>query len=655
MAFRRPNFHRLHLLALAGLVCASPASWGEEPPQYSPDSNSARESIPQVYKWDLTAIFPSDAAWEQELERVGKDLDLIEAFRGSLGDPSSLYDCLKQYFETHDATNRVTLYANLNLEVALTDKAAQERAQRSQALMSDFMDRTSFIRNELLALSDKQLEKAYKKQSGLEAYKRYIDNLRRRRGSVLSDDAERVLSLAGDNLWAEIDLNEIPSRVETAYSSLMSDIPWPLVHDADGNEVQLTLSNYPVFRRDPDREVRREAVSAFLSTLRQYEHTFTATLSGQADFDVFLARSRGYDTALEAYLDKDDLDTAVFENLISTVHQHLEPLHRYIDLRKQVMGVDEVHLYDLYVPLVEGVDSVVTFEQARQQVLEALQPMGQEYLDVLSQGIDPANGWIDLYPSKDKDSGAFSASVYGRHPYVLMNFQDSLDDMSTLAHEFGHAMHSYLSMHNQSYQDFRYVPFLAEIASTANEALLGEYLLGKVQSEDERAYLLADRMEGIRTTIYRQVLFAEFEWKLHQFIEQGTPVTSDLLRETYEALLHEYYGSSYTVDENDGMEWAYVPHFYWKYYLFTYATGLSSGIAIAERLLQGGDDARDAYLGMLKSGCSAPPLDILRGAGVDLTRPDAIVSALEVFEQTVAKLEELLLPEPSEMNEQDQQ
>ena len=299
-----------------------------------------------------------------------------------------------------------------------------------------------------------------------------------------------------------------------------------------------------------------------------------------------------------------------------------------------------MHLYDLYVPMVESADSEVTFPEARETILAALAPLGDDYMAVLDKGLDPRNGWMDLYPNQHKDSGAFCASVYGEHPYVKMNYQDSVHDMSTLAHEYGHAMHSHLSAEHQGYPDYRYVPFLAEIASTANEALLVDHLLENAEDDRVRASLLADRLEAIRGTIYRQALFAEFELAVHRFVEEGTPITAGLLEQTYADLIRTYYGDAYHLGPDDGMEWAYVPHFYWKYYVWVYATGLSSGIALADRVRQGPAE-RDAVLEMLGSGCARPPLDLLRDAGVDLSRPDAIEAALQSFAASLDELEAL--------------
>ena len=307
------------------------------------------------------------------------------------------------------------------------------------------------------------------------------------------------------------------------------------------------------------------------------------------------------------------------------------------------MGLDEVHLYDLYVPLVAQQSIEMDYDRGADYILDALKPLGEDYLTQLKYGMNPAHGWIDVYPCEDKQSGAYSSSTYGVHPYVLLNFQNDFNDVSTLAHEFGHTMHSYYAMKNQSYLTWRYVPFLAEIASTCNEALLSHYMIDHASSDKERAWFLSELLETIRTTIYRQTLFAEFELKLHQLAEAGEPINAEKLNGIYRDLLRLYYGPDYTIDQNDPIEWAYIPHFYYKYYVFTYATGLSSGIAFAEKILNEGPEARDAYLGMLKGGCSKPPLVLLKEAGLDLTKPEAIESALKLFDQTVDELNTLLV------------
>ena len=627
------------IVILLGAFCVQA---GQDLPDYKPDANSDRADVPDVYKWNLTQLYKSDAAWEKEMADLAAAIPQLASFQGKLGDPKAMKECLDLYFGLHDRASHLTQYANLALDSELTNEVLQANQQLSLNLMNDLMAAAGFMRGELLALDDMTMAKAYQNKKGPGEYRDYLDNLRRRKSRLLGAEAEKVLQLAGDNLWAEIDLNEIPSPLETTFGALISNIQWPMVHDENGAAVQLTLSNLGQFRGSSNREVRAETMAAFLATLRQFQHSFAATLGGQFQLDVTYARARGYDTALEAYLDKDGLDVAVHDNLIAAVNANLKPLHRYVELRRKVLGLNDIHIYDLYVPMVAAAEMDVPYKKAMEILPKALAPLGKDYGKMLTEGLDPRSGWIDVYPSGDKDSGAFSASVYGRKPYVKMNYQDSLDDMSTLAHEFGHALHSALAMEYQPYHNYRYVPFLAEIASTCNEALLSDYLAANAEDKAARAGILAAELESIRTTIYRQTLFSEFERLVHGFAETGTPITATLLDETYHDLVSRYYGPGFTVDENDGMEWAYIPHFYYKYYVYTYATGLSCGLAIAERVKEMGQPAVDDYLGMLKGGCSAPPLDLLKGAGVDLTKPDAINAALARFDRTITELAELL-------------
>jgi oligoendopeptidase F len=611
-------------------------------PAYTPDANVDRSAIPEIYRWDLSPLFASDEAWEEaRLELLAK-IPGLEAYDGKLADPGALRACLELYFQLHSDANFVTLYANLRQSTALSEEAANAMVQRSLAAMDELMRAAAFIRREVLTLPAESLDAAYAAVPALATYRPYLDNLRRRSDRLLSPEAERVMSLLGDNLWAEIDLNEIPSSLEDAFGALLTDIQWPEITDENGEQVQLTLSNYARYRASANRSVRRGAVEALFGTLREYEQTLAATLGGQFELDVAYARARGYDTALEAYLDKDNIAPAVYDNLVSTINANLPLLHRYVELRKKALGLDEIHFYDLYIPMVEGVEIEVPFAEARTTILAALEPLGADYGRALAEGLDPANGWMDLYPHRDKRSGAFSASVHGPHPYVFMNYQDSLNDMSTLAHEFGHALHSDLAMKAQPYSSFRYVPFLAEIASTCNESLLSDYLVSNATDPAEKAALLVGRLEGIRGTIFRQTMFAEFERAVHGFVEDGVPVTAALLEKTYRELVQRYYGPGYTLDENDGLEWAYIPHFYYKYYVYSYATGLSSGIAIADRVKTSGDPAADAFLAMLAGGASAPPLELLAGAGVDLTKPDALKAAMETFEETLDEVEKLI-------------
>ncbi len=628
-------------LALQGAVLGA-----VDLPVVTPDANAARAAIPAVYQWNLAPLFPSDAACEQARQKLLTEIPALGQFRGRLADPAALAACLQLYFRLHRDANFLTLYANLRQSTAQTDDTLAAMSRRNLGAMDELMRTAAFIRREVPALPEAAIASACATHPELAPDRAYLDNLRRRAGRVLSPDAERALGLLGDNLWAEIDLNELPSGYEDAHTALLADIPWPTIRDASGREVQLTLSNYVAFRSSPDSAVRHAAVAALLGTLRRYQHALAATLAGQVGLDVAYARARGYDTALAAYLDKDDVGPAVYDNLVRTVNASLPLLHRYVSLRKRILGVPELRLADLYIPLVPGVARDVTFAEARRTVAEALRPLGPEYGRLLAEGLDPRAGWIDVYPHADKADGAFSSSVYGPHPWILLNYLDTLDDMFTTAHEFGHALHSRLAMQAQPYPNFHYTTLLAEIASTCNETLLSDYLVARATDPAERLYLLVKRLESIRTTIFRQTLFAEFERTLHQLQEAGTPLTAAVLEERYRELVARYYGPDFTLGPDDGMEWAYVDHFFYKYYVYAYATGLSCGIAFADRVRTQGEPAVQAYLGMLRGGCSQPPLKLLRDAGVDLTTPAPVEAAMQAFARTLDEVDRLLASRP---------
>ena len=613
------------------------------PERFVPDANLERKAVPDRFKWKLDPLFASGAEFTKGLARAAEARTRLAAFKGRLADPAALRDCLVLYFETRLLTNRLSLYGNLRHAGEESDPSLQRLRDEGLGALDALMSGASFIRQEVLALPDALLQKAWAQEPALAQYRPYVDEMRRRRTRVLGPEAERVLSLAGDNLWAEIDLNELPSDHEKTHSALLLDLALPKIRDEKGAEVQLTLSSYGRYRASADRRVRREAVEGLLALLRRYRHALAASYAGQVREDVFMARARGYDTALAAYLDKDNLDPAVYRNLLSAIHDNLKPLHDYVSLRKRLMGLPELRLYDLYTPLVPSVTMVFPYSEAERILPEALAPLGPDYVQALKKGLDLRNGWIDLYPNRDKESGASSSSVYGVHPFVRMNYLEDYDDLSTLAHEMGHALHSTLSYAHQPYPTASYVMFVAEIASTVNEKLLSDYMLAKVaRTDDERLYLLNRRLESLRTTIYRQTLFAEFELLTHTAVEQGQSLTSEFLDDTYRALVAKYYGPDLTLGENDGMEWAYISHFFYKYYVYSYATGLSSGVALADGVSSLDPAKRDAYLRMLGGGSSKPPLELLKGAGVDLTSPDAIVAASRLMARTIREMEAIL-------------
>lgn len=611
-------------------------------PGTPPDAEMPRSEIPDEYKWDLSPLFADDAAFETALAEAESERNELGGCRGKLGDAEQLEKCLDLYFRARLLTNKLTLYANLRLETDTESAEAQARSDRAQAAMQELMALAATFRGEFLAWDDAALAAAYEARPGLAQYRPYLDRIRERRAHVLGSEAERVLSLAGDNQWAEIDLNEIPSDHEKVFDALLAEIPLPKIVDESGAEVQLALSNYARYRASPERRVREAAVEGLFGALRAFEGAFAAALAGQFRFNVFLARARGYERAIDAYLWRDQVDPAIYEGLVRAVEANTAPVRRYLELRRRLMGLDDLHIYDLYTPLVPPVESRIPYEQAVQEILAAVRPLGEEYLAVLAEGLDPRHGWIDVFPHKDKRSGAFCAYVYGEHPWVFVNYFEELDDLLTVAHEFGHAMHSHLSMKHQPYVTSSYVPLVAETASTFNEVLVLRRRIDNAPTDDERLYLLGELVESIRTTIYRQALFAAFELEAHAAVEAGTPITAEFLEQTYVGLLRRFYGDGLTLGENDGMEWAYIPHFYWKFYVYSYAGGLAAGIAFGEKVLAGGEAEREAYLGLLKSGSSKPPLELFRAAGVDPSDPAVVGAAAKLLDDSLTRMEEIL-------------
>ncbi len=631
----------LMIFGATWIAASATASNRGELASWVPDANAELESIPEVYRWNLTPLCADHDACDLLTSKVRSDLERLTSLGQNLDTAQGLADYLDLYLELERRINVLTLHASLQLDTATTDQVLIGRHQQALSLLGELMDEGPVLRAAILGRSPEQLAAAYKEVGKLAEFKPYIKSLYRRKGHVRSPETEAVLALADDNLWAQIDLNELPSAVENAFSALISEMPLPKIPISPTEEVQLTFANYSRLRTDDDRAIREQAVAGMFATLRSLENTLAATLGGQARLSVFYARARGYDRAIDAYLDKDNIDPEVYRTLIRTVRANTGALHRYVELRKQMLGLDSVHLYDLYIPLVEGVSREIGFAEGSEMIKAALTPLGTEYGELLAKAIDPTNGWIDLYPSKNKRSGAYSASAYGSHPYIKMNFLNQLNDVSTLAHELGHAIHSHLSMTRQPYVTHRYVSFLAEIASTCNEVLLSQHMIASATSDQERAWLLSELLEMIRTTIFRQTMFAEHELRVHELAEAGKPITAEAISQIYSDLIRSYYGPGYTIDEDDPMEWAYIPHFYWKFYVYNYATGLSSGIALAELVASGDEAARDAYLQMLSSGSSKPPIELLREAGVDLTKPKAIESALELFDRTLDELTQL--------------
>ena len=620
-------------------VPAAPTAAAPAAPGAAKVGVKSRSEIDPKFLWKKDRLFADRASLRTALDTIPESIAKVGECK-EFPTAQSLQDCLDLYFKVHTEINKTTLYTNMVMDTEPCPEASEDQ-QRAAALLAQFMEQSQGIRKGLLKLGTETLDKYFAENEGLKPHEAYIRNIMRRADRVLSDDAERVLSLAGDVLWAEIDLNEIHSQSEKVFDSMLSEMSLPVIKDEEGKDVQLTLSNYTKYRRSADRNIRKSAVDGLMTTLQKYEDVYANAYIGQLKNDVLFAKARKYDTALEAYLDKDDIPVEIYQNLIKTINANLEPLHRYVALRKKILKLDSVHLYDMYIPLSEGVDKKYSYDDATALIATALAPLGTEYVDRLKQEMDLEKGSIDLLPHADKTSGAYSCSVYGIDPYILINYQESLDDVSTLAHELGHSMHSIYSAANQPAGSYHYTMFLAEIASTTNESLLNDYLYQHAQTKEEKIDLLVDKLENIRTTIYRQALFAEFEYLTHTAVEKDEAIQAKWLNELYGSLIKRYYGPDYTMDETDKLEWAYIPHFYYKYYVYSYATGLSSALSFANLIEQSPENAAK-YIDMLKAGCSKNSIELLKDAGVDLSTPAPIEFALNSFNETLTELEKLL-------------
>ena len=588
----------------------------------------ARKDMDPKFQWDFTHMYASDEVWEAELDALVKDLDKIKAIEGTLG---ASREAFKAGIDTvnglAERLERLYIYANLHRCADGSEPKHQEMDGKATSAYVRFSTALAFFDPEILAIPEETLN-AFLAPDEMKPYRHYIENLTRSRAHCLDAQRERMLAQLGDAAQAPQDAYEMLTNV---------DMELPKVHDENGNEVQLTAGNFGVYRESPVRAVREEAFNAMFGTYKKYINTFAALYGGNVKQDQFMADVRGYESACHAALFRNNIPVSVYDSLIEAVHESLPTMRRYLDLRKEALKLDKIDMYDLYCPMVKDVDYKVPFEEAKKMVKKATEPLGEGYQKLLDKAY--AENWMDVYENKGKRSGAFSCGVFGVHPYVLLNYTDALDDAFTTAHELGHAMHSYKSDSTQDYMNHDYCIFVAEVASTVNEVLLTKYLLKTETDKARRAYILNHFLEGFRTTLFRQTLFAEFERKAHEMYQNGEPLTAERLTALYKSLVELYYEGA-EVPENIAYEWAFIPHFYTAYYVFQYATGFSSAVAIASHIVETCD--AEGYLKFLTTGGSDYPLNELKLAGVDLTSPQPVKDALKVFDDSVEELRELL-------------
>ncbi len=588
----------------------------------------ARKDMDPKYQWDFTHLYASDEVWEAELNRCVKDMDRIAAIEGTLGTSREAFKAgIDTVYEISQRMERLYIYANLHRCADGSETKHQEMDGKATSAYVRFSMMVAFMEPEILAIPEETL-KAFLAPDEMKTYRFMVEDITRKREHYLDAQRERMLAQLGDAAQTPMDAYEMLTNV---------DMELPMIHDENGNEVQLTSGNFGVFRESPVRAVREEAFNAMFGTYKKFINTFAALYGGNVKMVRFDSSVHNYASTREAMLSRNNIPVSVYDSLIEAVHASLPTMRKYLDLRREVLGLDRLDMYDLYCPMVKDIDYKVPFEEAKKMVKKATEPLGEGYQKLLDKAY--SENWMDVYENKGKRSGAFSCGVFGVHPYVLLNYTDALDDAFTVAHELGHAMHSYKSDNTQDYLNHDYCIFVAEVASTVNEVLLTKYLLKTETDKARRAYVLNHFLEGFRTTVFRQTLFAEFERMAHEAYQNGEPLTAEKLTSIYRSLVELYYDGA-EVPENIAYEWAFIPHFYTPFYVYQYATGFSSAVAIASHIVETGD--AEGYLKFLTTGGSDYPLNELKLAGVDLTSPQPVKDALKVFADSVDELKALL-------------
>ena len=621
------------LLAVAALCFATGTVNAKEEPVYKPCSDCTRSEVPAQYKWKLEHLVKSPAEWDAEFAALEKDIPTLATCKGTLsGGVAKVKACLDKAADLGRRADRLGQYAFQLWSVDRDDPKATTLYERSEYLLGKANSARSFIDPELLALDAKALE-ALIAAPELKDYNHGLDDLLRRKAHVLGTEGEAVASL----------MENLSGTPYTIMNSITGEMVFPIINDEAGKPVRLDLSNFPAFRSSTNREVRKAAVQNLFQTLDSWKKSLAASLAAKMKADVYLAQARGYDSALDAALDADAVDTEFFKTVLQVTDKALpRTVHKYVKLRQQILGLDSVHYYDLYTPLFPETKKEYTYEESIPLILEALKPLGEQLGADLKKGLDLASGWADVYPNKGKKSGAYCTGAYGHHPYVQLNFMGQLEDVFTTAHEFGHAMHFQYSMANQPYPKAEAPIFLAEIPSTFFEAMLLEHMLAQATDKATKMALLTKRLESMRTTIVRQLMFAEFEMLTHEELEKGGALTAERFSETYGQLIRKYYGPDLASDQYDAMEWAYIPHFYYNFYVYKYATSLMAAQVFAKRIVEGDETARAAFIELLKAGGSDYPVDILKKAGLDITDAEVLEESFDLFETTMKQLSALL-------------
>lgn len=590
-----------------------------------------RSKIDDKFKWQLDKMYSSKENIEKDIKIVKEYINEVKKFKGKLSDNrESFLNALSVYENANRLVQNLYVYTHMKQHEDTRINSYQGDASRTEMLSSELSMATSYIVPEIIAMDEKVLN-GFLEDEKASFYKKFIDEILRDKPHTLSEREEELLAAT----------SELTSVPENVYDMLAyADMEFPEIEDENGEKVRISHSNYSLYIKSKDKRVRKDAFEAEFNTYGTYKNTFASTLYGAIKSEIFYAKVRNHNSAIEASLFEDDINVEVYENLIASMDESLPVLNKYIELKKKFLELDEIHMYDLYVPLTDKYDIKIPYEEAQDIILKALAPLGEDYLNVIKKAF--SEGWIDVYENEGKKGGAYSWGSYDSHPYILMSYKDDLNSLFTLIHELGHSVHSYYSKSTQPYIYSSYRIFVAEVASTLNELLLINYLLEKSDSKEEKIYLLNYYLEQFRTTVYRQTMFAEFEKVTHAKIEDEEPLTAEEFTNIYFELNEKYYGKSAVVDELIGLEWARIPHFYSNFYVYKYATGFSAASALSKQILTGEESAKERYLNFLKSGGSDYPLNQLRGAGVDMEKKESIEEAINVFKKLVDDLEKLL-------------
>jgi len=592
-----------------------------------------RSDIPGKYKWKLEDIYATSQLWEADYARLESSLSRFATFKGKLGkSPKILLNCLQLQDSLGIIMEQLWVYANMRLDEDTRISFHQAMADRVSNLSTQFSQAVSFIEPDILALSKGKLEGFVKKNRELLVYQHYFDNLMRTKAHILPPEQEELLALAG----------KFAGTPRKTFSMLdYADIKYPSIKDENGAEVELTKERYSKFLESTDRRVRKDASNAYNSAYLNYINTLAANLSAELSKDIFFAKARKYNSSLEVTLDGSNIPASVYDNLVQTVDANLAPLHRYISLRKKVLELDTLYTFDLWFPLVPKAKMDIPYDQAVGTIIEALSPLGEKYVNDLKMGF--SSGWVDVYETQGKRSGAYSLGVYTAHPYVLVNYNNTLENMFTIAHEMGHSLNAYYTYKRQPYIYSDSPTFVAEVASACNEAIMIDYLIKHTQDKDKKAYLLEYYIQQIIGTFYGQVFYSEFEKEIHDQMESGQGLTAESMRKTYRDIYQKFYGPEVVIGPINDLGWARIEHFYKNFYVFQYSTGYAASIALSRKILEGKKESVDGYLTFLEQGNSDYPIELLKRAGVDMTSPGPIQETVKLFDDLVSQLEKLLL------------